>query len=99
MPHVDHPKVVEDRIIVRVRLPDPTVKHVLRVETKMPMTAHEAGFDQEKYDGFIKAVRAAMDRTGAHEAEIVSASRSLMTSRGRTGTIDRGDSGLRLNLT
>jgi hypothetical protein len=42
MPHVDHPKVVEDRMIVRVQLPDPTVKHVLRVETEMPMTTQEA---------------------------------------------------------
>jgi hypothetical protein len=43
MPYVDHPRVVRDRIIVRVQLPDPTVKHVLRVETKMPMSPQEAG--------------------------------------------------------
>lgn len=71
MPHVDHPEVVRDRIIVRVQLPDPRIKHVLVVETKMPISAQDAGFDQEEYNALIEAVRAGMDRTGTDEAEIV----------------------------
>ena len=72
MPHVDHPKVNRDRIIVRVQLPDPRTKHVLIVETKMPISAQDTGFDQEEFNGLVEAVRAGMDRAGVDEAEIVS---------------------------
>jgi hypothetical protein len=71
MPHVDHPKVVRERIVVRVDLPDPRPKHILEVETKMPISRDEAGFDQDKYDALVEAVRAGMDRANADEARIV----------------------------
>jgi hypothetical protein len=71
MTHVDHPKIVRERIVVRVELPDPRTKHILEVETKMPITPGDAGFDREEYDALVDAVRAGMDRAGADEAKIV----------------------------
>jgi len=71
VPHVHHPKVVTDRIIVRVQLPDPRIKHVLVVETKMPMRPQDPGFDEEEFNDLVEAVQAGMDRTGTDEAEIV----------------------------
>ena len=71
MPHVDHPKVVRDRIVVRLELPDPRTKHILEVETNMPISPRDAGFDQEAYDALVEAVREGMDRAGADEARIV----------------------------
>ena len=71
MPHVDHPTVVRDRIIVRVQLPDPRTKHVLVVEVNMPTSAEDAGFDQEEYNALVDAVRAGMNRAGVDEAEII----------------------------
>jgi hypothetical protein len=69
--HVKHPKVMRDRIVVRVQLPDPRIRHVLVVETKMPMTRQDAGFDEDEFSALVEAVRAGMDRTNADEAEIV----------------------------
>jgi hypothetical protein len=71
MPHVDHPKVVRERIVVRVDLPDPRAKYILEVETKMPISPRDARFDRAEYDALAEAVKAGMDRAGADEARIV----------------------------
>jgi hypothetical protein len=71
MPYFDHAEVVKDQLRIRVHLPDPP-ERILVVETRMPISSRDPGFDQEEYDGLVEAVRAGMERAGAEEAEIVS---------------------------
>jgi hypothetical protein len=59
------------QVIVRVELAAPRTKHILEVETKMPISPRNAGFDREEYDALVEAVRIGMDRAGADEARIV----------------------------
>lgn len=74
MAHVQHPRVTRDRMHVRVELPDPRRRRVLVVWTDVPMSPQDAGFDQEEFESLTEAVREAMERLGADEAEIVSPS-------------------------
>lgn len=69
--HVDHPDVVRERTIVRAQFPDLTIKHVLVVETKMPISMQDDGFDEGQYNALVEAVRTAVPLVGADEAEIV----------------------------
>ncbi len=74
MPTVDHPKVKRDRIIVRLKLPDPTIKHVLLVEAQMPLIKTDPGFNQAEYDALVQAVVAAMQENDSIDsAEIIPA--------------------------
>ena len=72
MPHVNHPEVIKDRIVVRMQLPSPGIKRILVVDTKMSINAQDTKFDQEKFDTLVSAVKLAMAKNDVDEAEIVS---------------------------
>jgi hypothetical protein len=59
-------------VIVRtsLELPDPNLHCVLVVETDMPMTEKDEGYDPKEFGAFVDAVTDAMNRIGAEKAEI-----------------------------
>ena len=71
MPRVKHRRVTRDYVIVRLNLPDPNTKQILVVETDMPLSDSDPGFDQDDFNSLVQAVRAAIeDRSSIDAAEI-----------------------------
>lgn len=70
MPFVKHRGVKREYVKVRVELPDPTIKRVLVVETNMPTSDKEHGFDPMEFRTLVDAVREGLKHALADVAEI-----------------------------
>jgi len=66
---VQHPKVKNEQIIVRVDFPNPTPKYVLVIYVDMPLFETEDGFDPEAFKELVEAVNEAVS-DAIDEAEI-----------------------------
>jgi hypothetical protein len=68
-----------------VQFPESRIKHILEVQ----ISAQDAGFDQEEFDGLVEAVRAAMDRTSApkHSPDSPAIARSKPSNQSLFGLV------------
>ena len=73
MAYIQHPSVINDRIVVRLNLPSQGIKQVLEVSTSLPLSPLEEGYDEKAFADLAEAVRDAMIRTGVDEAAIFNA--------------------------
>lgn len=72
---VNHPSVLRARIKLNVALPNPTITHVLMVETEMPLTSDQEGFDDKKLGELTEAIVQAMKGTQAERADVIQVAR------------------------
>jgi len=70
MSHVDHPRVVKDRIHKRVELPDNRIKDILEVDTDMPIDPQHPEYDSDEFEALAEAVSTAIEETGADGGSI-----------------------------
>ena len=67
---LDHPGITKVAVGVRVTSPDHKVCHILTVETNMPLSKKQSGYDQDQFDRLLHAVAETMEEIGADEADI-----------------------------
>jgi hypothetical protein len=56
----------------RVAWPDPDVHHILVVETTIPLSKKQSGYDHAQLESLIEVVGRHMEEVGAEKAEIFS---------------------------
>jgi len=66
----DYPGITRVFVGTRVRLPDPKVYHTPTVETDIPLSKKQSGYDQDRFDRLLHAVADTMEEIGADEAAI-----------------------------
>ena len=78
MPRVQHPKVIWDRVIIRVDFPDTTLKRILMVEVDMPLEESDPKFNPSEFEALVQAVQTTLGKIGkgVNSAEIKSVSAS-----------------------
>jgi len=67
---LDHPGITKVAVGARLTLPDPKVYRVLTVETDMPLSKKQSGYDQDQFDRLIHAVAQTMEEIGADQVDI-----------------------------
>ena len=68
----DHPQVTRTFLSFRVSLPDPVCHRILVVETTLPLSEKQSGYDHDQLGAFVEFVGGQMEEAGAEKAEIIS---------------------------
>jgi hypothetical protein len=68
----DHPRVTKVVISTSATWPEVTVQRILFVETTIPLSQKQDGYDQAQLDSLIEVVGRYMEEENAERAEIIS---------------------------
>jgi hypothetical protein len=68
----EHPQVTRKFRSVRLSWPDPVCRHILVVETTLPLSEKQAGYDPARLESFVELVGGQMEEDGFDKAEIFS---------------------------
>jgi len=68
----DHPQVARKFLSFRVSWPDPVCHRILVVETTLPLSEKQDGYDHAQLGSFVEFVGGHMEEVGAEKAEIFS---------------------------
>jgi hypothetical protein len=69
----EHPQITRAFPRYRFSWPDRVFQHILFVETTIPLSQKQAGYDHDQLGTFIEFVGGHMEEFGAAKAEIISA--------------------------
>ena len=69
----EHPQVTRAISSFRVSWPDPVCHHILVVETTLPLSQEQDGYDHDRLGSFVEFVGRHMEDAGAEKSEIISA--------------------------
>src|SRR5216684_3888631 len=72
----DHPQVTRDLVSFRVLWPEPVCHRILVVETTLPLSEKQGGYDHDQLGSFVEFVGGHMEDVGAEKAEIFSTDRA-----------------------
>jgi hypothetical protein len=65
-----YPGITKVFVGVRVTSPDHKVCHILTVETNIPLSKRQSGYDQDQFDKLLRAVAETKEEIGADEVDI-----------------------------
>jgi hypothetical protein len=68
----DHPHVTRTLLSFHVLWPDPVCNRILVVETTLPLSEKQDGYDHAQLGSFVEFVGGHMEEEGAEKAEIIS---------------------------
>jgi hypothetical protein len=68
----DHPQVTKEFLSFRVSWPAPVCHRILVVETTLPLSEKQDGYDYAQLEAFVEFVGGHMEEVGAEKAEIFS---------------------------
>jgi len=67
-----HPHVTRKFLSFRVSWPDPVCHRILVVETTLPLSKKQDGYDHAQLESFVEFVGGHMEEVGAEKTEIFS---------------------------
>jgi hypothetical protein len=70
-----HPQVTQAWSSFGISMPDPNVHHVFYVETTLPLSEKQDGYNHDQVASLIEVVGKYMEVIGAKKAEIISTDR------------------------